>query len=642
MPGRIVNIYNPEIKVFYGEKDNADCRILPSPGININVQFNYANDTIIGYTYIITLNGTITGLDFRNWNDSTKTGANIEYGLGAVLDHIHKLRTILSKNGNVLHITKDISDSNSDTASIMKAKGGILRSFNVNDSDNNWYHNAKYTAEIEFHSIDFIGAKFAGSPNSPWQADPKLEESLAKTVFLSNLTFPSGDYSNFVDITKFKLKDFSDSWSINFDTDQSFNKINTIENNNILNIDNTSFEIQYEINATGKNFYTYGSAAEEDSSTSSLLPAWEQAKNFVQYRLYYQVRNLINQVLENNTSTDTCTGLTKTPSTAHSIGGSEGLLKNIGDDDFMVFNEKITCSASESKGSFSATYTATIKNKTSNDYSLPEAKHTISKKHNVEYKPDMTYHTISVDGNIEGLIEGGLIRSSKPFELPNQGSLFLYNSGTALPNKYENAKKLLDKIYNPSLYLNSSLESRKKDLKPAFKNMLGITLNDLNADAPVDDPRLDAPHPVSFNITHNYDGSISYSAEYNNTTNPCGRKYTEINISTNNSTPVIATFTIPNNGQCAIIQDLNTVTSKTISITIKGLDLSATGKYHITNDQEWINQITCIACDDIGPLPIVLPNEANTTLTQKQYTKDPRTGIFTINLEYICNPGCYI
>lgn len=159
---------------------------------------------------------------------------------------------------------------------------------------------------------------------------------------------------------------------------------------------------------------------------------------------------------------------------------------------------------------------------------------------------------------------------------------------------------------------------------------------------PSDDARSNPPHPSSFNITHNYDGSISYSAEYTNKNNPCGRKYSEISISTTNPTPIIATFTIPNNGQCAVIQDINTVTSKTVSITIRGVDLSSTGKYYITNGDEWLNQLECMSCLDLGSFPISLPNSNNTIITQKQYTKNPLDGSFTINLEYICNAGCSI
>lgn len=623
------------IKVFYGEKGNNNCRLVPSPKIGINLQFNYANDTIIGYTYIITLNGAVTALDLRNFTvtNGAKSGGNTTNGIGAVVDHMHKLRNILSKNGNVLHVTKDGDSANQ---SILKAKGGILRSFNLNDSDNNWHQNAKYTAELEFHSVDFIGATF---DNNAWQTDPDLEQSFSETIFLAPSGYPQDNYSNIIDINKYKIKTFNDSWSINFDSESAFNKVKNIETGNLLNIDNTTFQIQYDISATGKNFYTYANTGDEDSSTSKLLPAWEQAKNFVQQRLYDQVKNLLNQVLENNTA-QTCAP-TKTLSTAHAIGGSEGLLKEIGNDDFMVFNETISCSASESKGTFSATYSAIVKNKTNNSFSLPEAKHTVSKRHNVEYKSGMRYHTISIDGNIEGLIEGGLIRSSKPIELPKQGSLFLYHAGDALPNKYENAKKLLDKIYTPSTYEYSSLAARKKDFNSSFKNLLGVTLNALELSAPSDDPRADAPHPTSFNITHNYDGTIGYSAEYTNKVNRYGRKYSEISISTSNPTPIIATFTVPNNGGCAVMQDINTVTSKTVSITIRGLDLSNTGKYYITSG-DWISQLDCMNCNDFGSFPITLPNSNNTILTQKQYTKNPVDGSYTISLEYICNAGCDI
>jgi len=570
-----------------------------------------------------------------------KYAPDIKVFYGQKDDHMYKLRAILSKNGSVLHVVKDVSGGT--TKSILKAKGGILRSFNINDSENNWHHNARYTAELEFNSVDFIGAKFDGNFGA-WQSNPNLEESFSETIFLSDSTFPKGDYSNILDINKFKIKNFNDNWSINFNSESSFNKVQNTEENQLLNIDNTTFEIQYEISATGKNFYTYSSASDEENSISKLIPAWEQAKNFVQYRLYYQVKNLLNQVLENQTATSGCDpSMLKDLTTAHAIGGSEGLLKEIGDDDFMVFNETITCSASESKGSFSATYSALIKNKTSNNFSLPETKHTVSKKHNIEYKSGIKYHTISIDGNIEGLIEGGLIRSSKPLELPKTGSFFLYNAaGDALTNKYENAKKLLDIIYTPATYEYGSADARKKDFNTNFKNLLGVTLASLEITAPSDDPRSNPPHPSSFNITHNYDGSISYSAEYTNKNNPCGRKYSEISISTNNPTPIIATFTIPNNGQCAVIQDINTTTSKTVSITIRGVDLSSTGKYYITDGAEWLNQLECMSCQDLGSFPISLPNSANTVITQKQYTKNPLDGSFTISLEYICNAGCSI
>jgi len=106
--------YAPDIKVFYGQKDLAECRVIPSPTIAIDLQFNYSNDTIIGYTYIITLNGTITAMDLRNWDANTQTTTDTNNGIGAVIDHMYKLRAILSKNGSVLHVVKDVSGGTTD------------------------------------------------------------------------------------------------------------------------------------------------------------------------------------------------------------------------------------------------------------------------------------------------------------------------------------------------------------------------------------------------------------------------------------------------------------------------------------------------------------------------------------------------
>ncbi|NDC95325.1 hypothetical protein EB077_08475, partial [bacterium] len=181
----------------------------------------------------------------------------------------------------------------------------------------------------------------------------------------------------------------------------------------------------------------------------------------------------------------------------------------------------------------------------------------------------------------------------------------------------------------------------KRDLTLAFKNALGITENDIGQDVWSEDERGHGPHPVSFNLTHNYkDGSISYSLEYSNN-NISGRKYREISISTKNPTKVIATFNIPNSDNCGIIQELGTYTTKTVSISIRGIDLSPTGKYNIENN--WLSTLdSCMSCNDQGNFPILLPDGTNTILISKVFTTNPIDGSFTLNLEYICKPGCFI
>lgn len=601
-----MSIYSSEIQMFYGGTD-PEYRLIPAPSINLSIQPQYSNDTIVGYTYNINLTGSITALDLRDLANGDEYPVSSNAGIGAVIDHIYKLRKILSQNGSILYLVNTTDNSN-----ILKAKGGILRSFNIEDSPNNWIYYANYSATLEFSSIDFMDyTEDCGS------------------VFMDSSSFSSGS-AGIVDLNKFKIKSFNDSWSITFDETESYNKIKNIENGTNLNINNTSFNIEYTINAVGKHFFVH-----ENDDNPKLLPAWEQAKNFVQYRLYYQATNLINNVLK-NTYSNACSssdGLNDILNPA----GSNGLLSNLGNSAYAVYNEEITCEASESAGSFSATYKAIVKTKLSNNiWTANNVKHKISKKtsRNTDNKGTIT-NTISINGTIEGLIEGGLVRIPGPIELPVNGSLLIKD--TASITKYNNAKNVLDKIYSSSDYNGGIGSSGKRDLKPFFKNALGATINALNSIVAEDDEISDPPHPTSFNLTHDYNnGTINYTVEYSNVS--CSRKYSDITIQTSNPTKIVATFNIPNSNTCPTIQQLGTFTPKTVSITIQGMDLTDSGKPPEINMN---TLVSCAACDNMGDLPIELPSN-NYILTEKKYSSNPVDGSFTVNLGYICNEGCEI
>lgn len=604
--------YTPDTKIFYGPLDE-DHRLIPAPMITISKENTYSNDSIIGYTYTITLNGSATGFDLRNVNGEYDPN-NYQYEFASVLDHIHKIRRILSQNGNILNIV----DKNDN--SILKAKGGILRSFNFDETDNNWRHYAQYSATIEFTAIEFIGAD--------WQT---YTPENCTDIHVEDGSYPSGN-AGISDLEKFKIKTFDDSWSITFDENDAYNRVKLNDVGNNLNIDNNSFNIQYNISAVGKHYFVY---EDEETNTSKLLPAWEQAKNFVQYRLWYQVTNLINGVLK-NTAASACVP-TDTFSTAHVPGlSSNGLMANIGNSNYKVYNEIISCEVSESDGSFSATYNAIIKNTKTTDFSGPSAKHTVSKTTSVTNTASNTTYNISVNGTIEGLVEGGIIRTPKPIVLPSQGSIFIYN--TALDNKYNNAKLILDKVYNENEYDGGFGINGKKDLKKTYKDKLGITnaaLGITTNNTTIPDP----PHPTSFNLTHDYNtGTITYSAEYSSN-NACGRKYQQISVQTSFPNKVIATFNIPKSYGCPLIQELGTYTAKTVSVTIEGKDLTEIGKPRPINI---FDEILCGDCSADKYLPIDMPI-VNGILTQKQYTKNPIDGSYTVNLSYICdNTGCNV
>lgn len=629
--------YKPDIKIYYGSIAPEN-RLIPAPDLTINVQPAYSNDTIIGYIYSFGLSGFATSLDLRNldYGDSYENEIS-DHGLGNVVDHIHKLRSILSQNGNILHIVDGQTD-----ATILKAHGGILRSLSFDESNNNWTKFSPYSATLEFTTVDLM--------NSTESCDAS---------FLDPLSFPENT-AGIVDINQFKIKSFNDSWSFNFEEAEAYKRIKTIETGTNLNINNTSFSIQYTINAVGKNFHNY---SDEETNTSTLLPAWEQAKNFVQYRLHSQVTSLLNGILKNPySSCSSSDGLNDI-----NIPGStsNGLLSSLGDNLYKIYNETITCESSETEGSFSATYNAVVCPSagascescgivSNAQWASPGSTHTITKsvKTSKDQSNGKITKSISINGTIQGMIEGGLIKTPKVMELPSQGSIMIFNSIGA--TKYDNAKITLDKIYSDSDYNGGIGPGSKRDLKVAFKNALGITLDELNGNnnppqpppCPGDDPKAqipDPPHPSSFNLTHDYNGgTITYSLEYNSNNSACGQnsqKYSQINIQTTQPTKVIATFNIPNSDTCPTIQELGTYTAKKVTITISGTDTSCKGK---PKEIDLGSIIECGSCDSDEYLPIELPAEGTYILTQKQYTKNPIDGSFTVNLAYTCAAGCDI
>jgi hypothetical protein len=616
-----MSIYKPEIKVYYGSISNEN-RLIPGPDVSISTEYIYSNDSIIGYTYIFNLNGSVTALDLRNIPYGQEYSEPDNYNLGSVVDHINKLRSILSKNGSILKIVDGQTD-----AVILEARGGILRSFSFDESNNNWTHFATYSASLEFSNVDFMSSK----------------ESCDKS-FLDPLSFPENK-AGIADINQFKIKNFNDSWSFSFDDTQPFNRVKTIDTGGNLNLNNVTFNIEYSINATGKNFHVY------NQNNSKLLPAWEQAKNFVQYRLYEQVTNLINNVLKNPyTPCASSDGLKD----VH-VPGSNGLLSSLGDSAYKIYNEEITCEASESDGSFSASYSATIRSLSGNSsWSHPSATHTVEKS--IQSSTDSNGRitkNISINGTIQGLIEGGLIKTNKAIELPNQGSIKLLNNIS--DNKYNNAKIVLDKIYSSSDYNGGLGECGKRDIKSNFKNILGISIDQLVVNGQPPDPPPcpsdtscvipDPPHPSSFNLTHDYvNGTITYSLDYNsddaNCQNGDNAKFTQISIQTSQPNKVTATFDVPNSDRCSIIQELGTFTTKTVTVNITGNDNSCTGR---PREVDFTKLIDCGACDDDMELPVKVPLNGNFILTQKQYTKNPVDGSFTINLAYICGTtGCVL
>lgn len=602
-----MSTYSPKTIIYYGTKNDNNSRLAPAPDFDINIEYQYSNDTIIGYTYNISLKGSATALDLSsvNYGGSYDPDTVSNGSIGGVIDHINKLRKILSQNGNILYVV----DGSTGTT-ILRAKGGKLRSISFDESSNNWVYYCPYSATIEFDSIDF------GDENDSCNS------------FLDPLTFSDQD-SGMVNLNKFKIKTFSDSWSFTFDESDSFERSYI----NGYKFNNTSFGISYNINAVGKHYYDYDTP--DSNSTSKVLAAWEQAKNFVQYRLYYQVSSLINGVLK-NTYTSSCAGGEELKD-LHTPGGTNGLL-NPFESNYNIYNETITCEVSESDGSFSATYNAIVKSHDTNtSYSSNQTKHQVKKSHNIDNSSLIPIHNISLEGTIQGLVEGGLIRNGKPITLPNSGPIFIHNNNSYV-NKYDNALSVLNKIYSASDYNNGVGDSGKRDLKPDFKTLLGVTDLALENNTSTNDPIPDSPHPASFNLTHDYlNGSINYSVEYRSNNSNCGRKYRNVSIETTMPNRVIAIFNIPNSESCPVVQDLYTYTAMTVSVSVEGVDLSETGQPTSLNLNSLIN---CGTCFSEGYFPVTIPQ--GSIITDKTYTFNPLDGSFTANVSYICSEGCNI
>lgn len=603
--------YKPNIMMFYGENANNEYKITPAPNINISVNTRYANDTIIGYNYTITLTGTITSLNLQdlNWGENYDTLDN-QGSITKLVDGIARLRKILNQNGNILYIV-NARDSNDI---FFKAKNGKLISFDVSQSNDNWKSTAPFTATIEFDAIEINEAEDCSNP------------------LFDSSSYPT-DLNGVVNLSEYKLKSFNDSWSFDF-PESMYDKMAYTDCGNFININSIIFTIQYQIQAVGSDYMVYTN--DDLNSDGEVTPAWLQAKKFVQKRLHTQVTSLIDGVLKTYgsgcSSTDTLQDINIPGSTA------SGLLSSLGDDSYVICNETINCQSSESEGSFSASYNATVCSKLGNGlFSSPYATHKVNKTKSENYDYVRPETRVTLNGTIQGMIEGGLIRNGEALTLPDSGALLV--KGSQSQTKHANARGILNNIFSHSDYNSGIGKNGKKDLKQFYKDLFCINAETLGITPAPDDNLSDSlPHPVNFTLTEDRsNGIITYTVEYSDIVNRCGKTYTAISVETEDKTKVYAMLDIPGGG-CAVIQKLGTYTPVRTTISIEGKDDSIFGKPPAPIDLESLIRCEGGNCQAVAYLPISLPQGA--ILTQQQYTNDPVTGSFQITISYICNNGC--
>jgi len=583
---------------LFEDTANDTNRLVPAPIININPEIYYVNDSVIGYTYNITLKGYANALRLNERPPDSPS-----YGLGEVISHMDHIRKVFSANGGKLYVKA----SNNSSQDILVAKGATIKSITFEPSENLWINYAPYTIELEVNEIDFIGCSIETNDIiNCSQSFLHLPPSLTGTI-------PSGIYPSdyLVDFKKYKIKEFSDKFSFTID-DEVYSELPSIVNHN--------FSVSYSINATGKNFYI----------DNKLIPSWEMAKLFCQNRLVNQISGIFDKTLvvmqPNNYE-------------AHkAIDTSEQIFNNINpnlsthsglinlEQYYKIYNEVISCDTSESDGTFGLTYNAVFKkyDPTKGD-GENSALHTFTKSVNHE-DADRQQVSISVQGTVQGLVEGGLISdlNKDDFELPSSGTFI--GKKTTNKTKYDFAKiSFLSYIQN----------NTGDDLQPTLKEQLNITNSGLLLTGPGGAPKTGQPKPTSFVIDHNYhSGSIDYTASYDSVNaNTFDLGYTNVSITRTFPTDIIQEFIVPGRAAGPIIQKINARNPGKIAVRVEGMSPKNIATSASISPCSGIPDYSDIA--GIEAL-IAIDSHPDYIKTSEEYVKNNIDGSFSISLEYLC------
>lgn len=568
--------YNPSAKLYFispGDGGpNENNRIVPAPQISVSQEMIYANDTVIGYTFIVSLNGNCTSLDLRN------VQPGVVYDFDDTLGAINRLKNIISANGATLLVT------DGSGTEILKGTGGAIRSINIEQGNNQWVNYAPYSVEIEFNELWFgncdgivvknCGEIFDGLRDSPYLLDMK----------------------------QYRVKSFTDSFSVELSDATMYNSFNL----GGLVMNNHHFTISYTVQATGKHYF---------NSSFQLMPAWEQAKRFVQYKLIEQIKNRLT-----DTFIERAGGGCAASKDLASIysAGSPGFIGGIDSGSFGIYNETISCDASEAEGTFSATYNALVKRK--NSGISDGALHSFSKSVDTSDSDGKKTTNITVNGNIQGLVETGLLKIPNILELPSSGTILGYNDSST-NSRYSKALSGFNSI------------ATKEDLKQDIKTFFGITNAALGVTGDCVDPN-GSPKPASHTISHSYsEGTITYNTSYNTdiACSPSGSNITNISISTEDDVDIIAEFIVPGRAAGPIIQKTGAKTPKKVSVNIDG---TITKECCVEFDG---SQYDAICSGDVPVIPGLPPALiAGMKITQNQVNYNPIDGSFSVSRAYIC------
>ena len=587
---------------------SSDNRLVPAPTITINPELYYANDSVIGYTYTINLNGYAASVDLA----ANSIPAGVADSFSKTLGSIKKVKNLFNFNNGILSVL----DNNNNNL-LLQASGCIVRGLDFESNQNNWVNYAKYKVVLESNELYLADCSGVGQ------------------VLTCGGTLPNGivnsDSPNLIDMVKYKVKSFNDDWSFNLGENIYHNYKLTVPNSStVFNLNDQYFEVNYNITAKGKHYTRF-----KNDSDIFVTPAWENAKNFCQDRLTTVVQRLVQNVL-------------KTPdenslqNLFNNASGFDGLLysptgvadNQISDSKYGVYNETISTEASEAEGSFSAHYKAIIKKRNidTNDKIKSNALVTLITTRDIKDDGIDRNISISVKGDIKGLVEGGIVRSTGVLNFPTNGTILVANSSFPQSGKYEAA-----------LSCYTGLAS-KSGLTSDFAKALSITYSGLIDSTNIGCNTLDVlsvPPAASHSVGHNYnEGTITFTTEYNTKKASQGpdSRILSYKITFDEPIPRIAEFIVPGRKTGPIIQRIGTDTSRYMTIDIDGYTYNAgcvDPKSLITNI---CNNGINLPESSGFPLKMIFDDakKKGMKLLENRYTYNRTDGSFSLTRKYIC------
>jgi len=583
--------------------------IIPSPTLNINLETFYANESIIGYTYNLTLNGYVASRQTRE--------QEILYGFGGVVGSIARHQELIDEvgNGGILVVMQN-TPITSSLYPAMVFKGGRIKGWDISPGDNQMVFWSEYTLEMEFNDANMYGCNFESEYGC------------------SNVMFADENHDKLVDFGQnppqgYRIKEFQDGFTFEFqDEIHNFGRINQA-----LEVRNKNYNVTYNVSAKGQHFY---------DENGELFPAWKQAKAFCQDRLVKQINAYYNNMaLHYNESENSFCGNQEDNNQIHNRV-SPSIHTMVGP--YNIYNEKITIAPSESDGTCSINYTAVLKEVETGGSGLsdPYTIHTVtySPQNAEEHNKDIG-SGLTISGNIQGLtgdIGSIIYPNADGFRIPDSpNTMSIASAQQNNQSQYERALAHFKKIYNIHngkvvdgdycTYLSQFIEESCTHTLPGCPP----------PELPCEYPQICRAIPNTYSSSHNVNaGNIDYTMEWTPNEFDTGR--CNITISTEEPVPITAEFTIPGYG--VYYQPLGGMTPLRWTINAEGnmREEDQDGNKILCPDDTVDAYAVCVSpeigCENLRPPP----ENGDYLLVSKQKTYNPTDGSFSYSATYVCTP----